>query len=118
MKTQEEKVFDKLKQTPLDEMCVLLENIVRPPIMFPLSNGVYDRSNYYHDMTFVIDKINLLKQHGWAVEDFQLELERTAILGIINDFNDSLQFPQEIVDRAKKFFPNIVIRPATVDLGE
>jgi len=119
----EKRTFDKLRQIPLEEMRTKLENMPRMPPMFPGagmigSSGVLHRADYYSEINYYHERIRLLKENGWEFEEFGMALEKQAVLDMIRDFNDTVQFPQEILDRAKRFFPNAKYTPAGIELND
>ena len=114
----QDKTFNRSRQTPVDEMLSLLHNQIRMSPVMSVGNMVFNRNDYYDSFSFHLESVRLLKKHGWDIEDFQQVLEKRSLLKIIKDYNDSIVFPTEIIERAKEFFPNIKFIPAHLDLGE
>ncbi len=113
----EEQLFNKLRQTPILEVIELLDKIKRPTSqLLNMSDNIVDSKNYYHNMTHIIEKVKLLNKHGWDIEEFQKELEKMAIISLVDDFNAFIRFPQELIDRAKIFFPNVKFNKASIEL--
>ena len=114
--TVEENTFNKLRRLPVPEMLVLLNEIKMPPPMFQISNVVYERSKFYNDISYHYEKVKLLERHGWGLEEFVLEIEKRIILEQVRLFNEDKKFPSEIIERAKRFFPNAKFTEASIEL--
>ena len=112
----EEQTFDKLRQLPIDKMLDMLGDIEKPSPIYSLGHSAHPRTDYYSDIQFHLERIKLLEDHGWKYEDFLLALEKRSILEQIKDFNDNNQFPSELVNRAKRFFPNAKFTQASIEL--
>jgi len=110
------RMFDKLRQIPVGEMLEKLHEIRRPSPAVRLGEITKLRDDYYTDIQFHFERVKLLEKHGWKYEEFLLELEKKSILDLIRTFNDNTQFPTELVDRAKKFFPNAKFIQASIEL--
>jgi len=108
--------FNKLKQIPIDEMIEKFSQVKRLQPVYQIGNLNVDTRDYYSDMRFHLERITVLEEHGWDYKDFLLALEKRAILTIIKDFNDSMEFPQDLLDRAKRFFPNAKFTKANIEL--
>jgi len=112
----QKRTFDKLRQPPLGEMLEMVNAIQRPSPSYSLGNSAHTRDHYYEDIQFHLERVALLEKNGWTYEDFLLALERKSILSQVRDYNAEYQFPQEIVDRAKRFFPNARFTQASIEL--
>lgn len=112
----QQKTFDKLRQLPVDEMLEKLEGVRKPPPVIWTGAVGQPRNNYYADIQYHLERVKLLEDHGWKYEDFFLELEKRSILELIKEFNDNTQFPQELIDRAKRFYPNAKFTQASIEL--
>jgi len=112
----EEQTFNKLRRIPLEDMLVLLSNANLPPPLFTLGSRIYERSDFYNEMNFELEKIKMLKDNGWGIDDFYIELEKRSILKIVKEYNNSLIFPQELLDRITRSFPNAKFIPAKIEL--
>ena len=114
--SEEEKTFNKLRQIPVPEMLVLLNNIKLPPPLFQIANVVYERSKFYNDISYHYERVKLLEEYGWGLEEFVLEVEKQTILEQVKLFNDDTKFPHELVERAKRFYPNARFIEASIEL--
>ena len=112
----QKKTFDKLRQPPLEEMVEKLNALQKPPPVYVLNGIAHIRSDYYPDIQLYLERIELLDNNGWDYKDFLLALEKKSILEQIKEFNDNTQFPTELVDRAKRFFPNAKFTQASIEL--
>jgi len=112
----QKRTFDKLKQPPLDEMIDKLNALLKPAPVYVINGIHHIRSDYYPDIQLYLERIQLLDDNGWDYRDFLLALEKRSILEQIKEFNDNTQFPTELVDRAKKFFPNAKFIQASIEL--
>jgi hypothetical protein len=112
----EERTFNKLRQTPVEEMLVLLDRIPRPAPLFAFNDNMFNRSEFFPEITFYLERVALLKEHGWTVEEFYLALEKSAIMALVKKYNETTQFPQEFLERAKRSFPNLKFTPAKLEL--
>lgn len=98
--TSPEKTFRALKRVPLEEMEAHLR--AARPIYAPMtihSSSVSEASRYY-------EIVQCLKQYGWEFEDYVFEIEKRNIKSAIHQHNIDCAFPTELVERAKRFFPN------------
>ena len=112
----QKRTFDKLKQPPLSEMLEMLYAIKKPPPVYILGGTAHARDDYYADIQFHLERVMLLEQHGWKYEEFFMALEKRSILEQVKEFNDNIQFPTELIDRAKRFFPNAKFTQASIEL--
>ncbi len=110
------KLIKKLKQLPVDDMLEKLSEIKRPPSSFMMGSQAYTRTDYYPEIQFHLERVALLEKHGWTHEEFHTELEKRSIIAIVNEFNEQLVFPKEILDRALRFFPNAKFTQASITL--
>ncbi len=112
----QKKTFNKLRQPPLEEMVEKLNALQKPPPVYILGSAAHVRDDYYTDIQFHLERVMLLEKHGWNYKDFLMALEKRSILEQIKEFNDNSQFPTELVDRAKRFFPNAKFTQASIEL--
>jgi hypothetical protein len=114
--SEEQKTFNKLRRPPLQEMVEILQNIKLPPPMFSLGGSVCERKDYFSEVNFYLERIKLLKDNGWDPEEFYLELEKRSIFEIVREYNQSVEFPTEILERVKRIFPDAVFTKAEIKL--
>ena len=112
----EDDTFNKLRQTPVDELLNLIGTIKRPAPLFSLSNTLYERDNFFPEIAFYLERIKVITDNGWQVDDFYRELEKRSILLLVKEYNTSIEFPQEFIDRAKLSFPNLKFIQASREL--
>lgn len=110
------KTFNKLKQPPLEKMLDMLCEIKRPPPVYSLGSVTHSRDDYYSEIQYHLERVMLLEQHGWKYDEFSLALEKRSILAQIKEFNNNTEFPMELINRAKKFFPNAKFTEASIEL--
>jgi len=110
----EEKTFNKLRRTPFEEMETHLDSVPKYPPVFNLSGQIFETRK--HEIVRLYQKIKILEKHGWTLEDYVLEIEKRNILYAIDQYNKDNSFPQELVDRAKEFFPNARFTQAKIEL--
>ena len=119
MKDESERTFLRLKRTPLAEMKILMEKIPRlSPLMSFGGSGVVETADTHPEIIRLYERIKLLKDNGWEFEDYALELEKEGLLREMDMFNKNDQFPNEHVQRLKRFFPNSTYHPARIDFGD
>lgn len=112
-----QKTFDKLRQTPIDDMVKIVESIKRPPPIFTLGgHAPFERTHFYPEVVFYLERMACLKEHGWEPDDFYMELEKRSIIQMVEEYNNNLAFPQDFIDRVKKIFPNVKFTPAKLEL--
>lgn len=114
--SNEQQTFDKLRQTPFEDVLLLLDNIPKHQQLYGVGGNIIELRKYYSELTYMIDIVNFLKLHGWELTDFQAELEKDSIKRLIADFNKNISFPGEILDRVKVFFPNAKLTQASIEL--
>lgn len=117
----EEDTFRKLKRIPFADMHQqVLDSYNSPPSISPvykLGSSVVERSKFYHPMmNRHFDFIRILEEGNWTVDDFAFECEKKAIIEQVEEYNQSIEFPQDVIDRAKQFFPNLKFTPAKLEL--
>lgn len=59
--------------------------------------------------------IKELENHGWTYEDFLRETEKETLREHIRAYNESIEFPESLIEHAKEFFPNIKFTPAKIE---
>ncbi len=112
----QQKTFDRLRQTPFEDVLSLLNEMPKHQQLYGIGNNLIELRKYYSELTYMIDIVNFLKLHGWELDEFQIELEKDSIKRMIADFNNSIQFPQDVFDRVKVFFPNMKFTQASIEL--
>lgn len=116
----EDDTFKKLKRTPFHETRekVDLSNFTgRVPPVYKLGSLIVESTKFYNrELSIHYWRTKTLEDNGWTFEEFMLESERLAIIDQIAEFNNENQIPQEIIDRAKVFFPNAKFVHAHVEL--
>lgn len=128
----EEKTFKKLKQLPYEDMLEIyyqeIEKKPVPPVVNLGLNSTVDPNTFeklgtlytkdYRPPSLVrLDtQLRILKENGWELEDFMLEVEKRAIIHEVNVHNNNIRFPEELLQRAKHFFPNMKFTEAKLEL--
>lgn len=87
-----------------------------PPPIFSLGGTICERKDHFSEVSFYLERIKILKDNGWEPDEFYLELEKKTILDIVQQYNDHIEFPGEILDRVKRIFPNAVFTKAEIRL--
>lgn len=112
--------FNKLKQTPISDMNLIVETHRATPLkippMYQVNNMLIDRDTYYPDILKYRDLLTLLREHGWEFEDYCLALEKKAIIEQVEMCNASTELPVYLIDRAREFFPNLKLTQARIEL--
>lgn len=116
MMKDQQKTFDKLRRIPFAEMLDKLTNMKMPPPLIQVGGKILERHSFYKDTSKFFDQLRLLAENGWDFEEFALELEKKTIRDLVDECNNSISFPQEMLDRAKVFFPNVCFTPAKITL--
>ena len=112
--------FNKLKRTPYYEVRekIDISNFkasIAP--VYRLGSLVVESTKFYNrELSIHYWRIKTLEENGWTFEEFILEGERLAIIDQIAEFNHENKIPQEIIDRAKVFFPDAKFVHAHVEL--
>lgn len=113
----EDKTFDKLRRVPLHEMLVILREskspVARPVLQ--LGGTVIEQSSLYMQLMRNYNWIQILKENGWDYHEFLLEVEKDTLKNHIDTYNDSIEFPEGLIEHAKEFFPNIKFTPAKIE---
>jgi len=118
----EEKTFRHLKRIPFDEMGQKVrdfnnDSMNRMSPIYKLGNVVIESKVYYDPMIVRhYGLIRLLDIGGWTLEEYAHEMEKQAVVQQVKEFNESLEFPTEIIERAKQFFPNVKFTEAKLEL--
>lgn len=112
----EDDTFKVLKRLPHSEMMDKLVAIPRLSPVVSLGNTGVQTKDLYPDILRHYEIIKTLEHNGWTFEDFCIETERKAIVNAVSMYNQQLEFPQELVDRAKKLFPNVRFTEAKIEL--
>lgn len=61
-------------------------------------------------------RIKLLEENGWTFDEFIMAIEKRAIVYEVKMHNNSIQFPSELLNRARQFFPNLKYTEAKLEL--
>lgn len=112
--------FRRLKRIPHSEMAekVDIKNFKSPVApAYKLGQLVVESSQFYNrELAIHFWRIRTFEENGWTFEDFMLESERKAIQDQIDEFNKENQIPNELIERARTFFPNAKFVHAKVEL--
>jgi hypothetical protein len=77
---------------------------------------VHERTDLFPELSYNLEVIRTLELNGWNVEDFYLATEKKYITNMIDSYNTEIRFPQELLDRALKSFPNVKFIHAKIEL--
>jgi hypothetical protein len=90
-----------------------------PPI-YKINEQTFERKVHYPETTWIYEKVKMLEEHGWTLEGFTYESEKRAAEFAIKQLNEKFEglIPQDIIDHARKYFPNLTIILPKIDLGE
>jgi hypothetical protein len=116
MDTDEDRTYKRLRQTPIEDMIVLMANVPRPSHLFNLAGNVFNRPEFYPEIQLYLERVKLIKDNGWEVEDFFIALEKRSVIEMVREYNEALVFPVDVIDRARKIFPNVKFTPASITL--
>lgn len=111
----EQDVYRRLKRCTVDEMLIALQALPRPAAVYNFGGMIISRDNYYPEIALHYARIKCMEDNGWTLEDFYMELEKRAILLMVKDYNDSIEFPQAVIDRAQQLFPNAKFTYARIE---
>lgn len=112
----------RLRRISFDEMYQRVKDIMdndptKISPIYKLGSVVVERTTFYHPLVVRhYAFIKVLEAGFWTLEEFFVECEKKAIIEQVKEFNESLEFPQEIINRAKEFFPDIKFTPAKLEL--
>lgn len=112
----EDDTFKVLKRLPHSEMMYKIVAIPRLSPVVSLGGMGIQTKDLYPDILRHHEIIKMLEEHGWTFDDFCIEAERKAIVSAVDLYNKQLEFPQELIDRAKKLFPNVRFTEAKIEL--
>jgi hypothetical protein len=118
----EEDTYNQLKRIPFYEMERLItesfdEGRISLPPIYKFGDTVIKRDDYYSPMLYRhYALLKALEKGGWTLEDYTYESEKQAAIKQVAEFNNNLVFPQELLDRIKKFFPNATFTRAKLEL--
>lgn len=112
--TDEDKTFNRLKRAPFEAIEKYLAEIPKYPPIFMLGDNTYQSRK--SDLVYHYRQLEVLKKHGWDFTEYVLEVEKRNVLDAIDLFNKDHQFPLELVERAKEFFPNAKFTQAKIEL--
>jgi hypothetical protein len=118
---KEEDTYRKLKQIPWTEMNERLDprnyKQLLPGPVYALGSLTVEASKYYNrELDIHSWRMTLLAKYGWTFEEFMLEGERRAIIDQVKEINGQLALHNELVERAKVFFPNLKLVQASIEL--
>jgi len=113
----EEATFDKLRRCTLEQMTTCLEQIVKLPPVMILGNKHCDIHDYYPTSMYYSQREKCFKDNGWTGEDYYYAKEKEAVIQMVDAYNESIQFPKEVIERAKRIFPNITFTEAKITIG-
>ena len=112
--------FNRLRRIPHAEMAekIDIKNFTTPVSpAYRLGQLVVESSQFYNrELSIHYWRIKTFEDNGWTFDEFMLESEKKAIKDQIAEFNKENQIPQELIDRAKTFFPNVKFVHASVEL--
>lgn len=112
----------RLRRISFDEMYEQVKDIMshdptKISPVYKLGTVVVERTRFYHPLVVRHYAFTQVLEAGhWTLEEFCVECEKRAIIEQVKEYNESLEFPQEIIDRAKEFFPNVRFTPARLEL--
>ena len=114
----EEETFKRLRRIPLDELIERLREVkpfVLPPDPF---NGPRHspKNRLQIDVSTFTKRVQVIEDAGWTVEDLDRELEKQFVLDWVNEFNQNITVPQEVLDSARRYFPHVKFIPARIEL--
>ena len=111
----EDDTFKVLKRIPHSDM---MDKIVAIPRLSPVVSlggmGIQTK-DLYPDILRHYEIIKTLEENGWTFDDFCVEAERKAIVRAVDLYNQQLEFPHELIDRAKKLLPDVKFTPVPFD---
>lgn len=110
----EEQTYNRLRRIPYEDMGEHLENLPKHTPLFSLGNQTFESRK--HEIVRHYEQVRLLTKYGWDFEEYVLETEKRNIIAAINQFNQDNNFPIELVNRAKEFFPNARFTQAKIEL--
>lgn len=118
----EDDTYRRLVRIPFDEMYERVKDIMdhdptKISPVYKLGNVVVERTKFYHPLVVRhYAYIKELEKGNWTIEEFSIECEKKAIIDQVKEYNSSVEFPAEIIERAKEFFPNLKFTPAKLEL--
>lgn len=113
----ESKTFDKLRRIPFLEMRQKLDEQVLPCSVMNLGNIIHEISCLHVDLIKFHMRNKLLIESGWTYEEFVFELEKSAIVHLVGEYNTRcLSHTKELIDRAKIYYPQAKIISARIEL--
>lgn len=114
----EESTFNRLRRIPLDELIGRLREVrstALPPC--PFSGAQHSaKSKLNIDVSTFTKRVQVIEESGWTVEELDRELERQHILDWVDEFNQNITIPAEVLDSARRHFPNVKFIPARIEL--
>lgn len=112
----EKKTFDRLRRCSFTEIKEIIEKARVPTPMYNFGDTVYQRAPFNEKLVAHLELIRLCDKHGWDLADLYLELEREAVTTAVSVYNNSIRFPDGIIERAKMVFPNAKFTEAKIEL--
>lgn len=114
----EDETFNVLKRIPLDEMVSKYETVrtTQTPLFHAAGVAFETYALRLRSLEIHILRNEALKEGGWTIEEFFAAVEKAAIIDEVEKLNASIQFPQEIIDRAKALFPDMIFTQAKIKI--
>ncbi len=116
--TLEATTFRRLKRNSIEDMIKLYQGVKLPyqPVV-SFGAGNFEPSTFRPNQIVLHQlKMKLLEENGWTFEEFIMAMEKRAITEDIREFNRCIQFPTDLLDRARQFYPNMKFTEAKVEL--
>lgn len=114
----EESTFNRLRRIPLDELIERLKAVRSTALPLCPFNGAQHsaKSRLQIDVSIFTKRIQVIEESGWTVEELDRELEKQHILDWVTEFNQNITIPNEVMDSARRHFPNVKFIPARIEL--
>ena len=115
----EENTFNRLRRVSLEELVERLQNIPRshfPPCPFTGPQNTPKNRLMNMDVLALVRRVQVIEESGWTVEELDRELEKNMVIDWVTEFNTSITIPQQILDSARRYFPNVRFIPAKIEL--
>jgi hypothetical protein len=112
----EQTTFNKLKRCSFKDIKQILEGIGTRLPMIRFNDFAYQYPDYSRKLTYHLELVKACEENGWNLDDLYMELEREVVISVVVAYNESIKFPQEVLDRAKAVFPNVKFTEAKIEL--
>ncbi len=118
----EEKTFRHLKRIPYNEMSQKISEFnshpsANLPPVYSLGSVTVESKKYYDPIIIRhYALIKILETGGWTLEEYAYEMEKLAVIQQVKEFNEGIEFPHEIIERAKQFFPDVKFITAKLEI--